>query len=332
MAEPILYVSPTDGGKGVYMTSGTRLLRFLGNYDTLGTGNPPSVVLNGYTGGQLYLVPTSFGGVNTPAGAASAYAWYVTGYSMSGNRITFTTSDSNYGWATFSAFEIPASPAFGTYGLFLQNSANFMAITDATALGFCTWRGQVTISSDWQVPAGIPNRNNAVVFANWNDPNVSLLYDGPNKNIHCFAINSTGSTSNGSVVANICVFTTGFFPAPPSAGTAGLAIFNTSGQCTYSSRYAPLILANTTQLSSTPNTWVNTGITRPMIPLPSLGGLPAGLEQSGGFIGWYLTAMRMSGSSITAGQGAYLNSVPMSDNRYGNSPLALPVLNTDTYF
>lgn len=62
MAEPILYVSPSDGGKGVYMTSGTRLLRFLGNYDTLGTGVPPSVVLNGYTGGQLYLVPTSFGG------------------------------------------------------------------------------------------------------------------------------------------------------------------------------------------------------------------------------------------------------------------------------
>ncbi len=30
MAEPILYVSPTDGGKGINMTSGTRLLKFLG--------------------------------------------------------------------------------------------------------------------------------------------------------------------------------------------------------------------------------------------------------------------------------------------------------------
>ncbi|MGM7767047.1 DUF6453 family protein, partial [Yersinia enterocolitica] len=164
------------------------------------------------------------------------------------------------------------------------------------------------------------------------DPNVSLLYDAPSKNIHCFAINSTGSTGNGSVVANVCIFTTGFFPEPPSPGTAGLAIFNTSGQCTFSSRYPPLILANTTQLSSTPNAWVNTGIARPMIPLPSLGGLPAGNEQSGGYRGWYRTAMRMSGSSITAGQGAYVNSVPINDNRYGNSPLALPILNTDTYF
>ncbi|MGM7768939.1 DUF6453 family protein, partial [Yersinia enterocolitica] len=98
MAEPILYISPSDGGKGIYMTSGTRLLKFLGNYDTLGTGNPPSIILNGYTGGQLYLVPTSFGGVSTPVGSASAYAWYVTGYSMNGNRITFTTSNNNMGW------------------------------------------------------------------------------------------------------------------------------------------------------------------------------------------------------------------------------------------
>ncbi|EPY6164734.1 DUF6453 family protein, partial [Yersinia enterocolitica] len=44
MAEPILYISPSDGGKGIYMTSGTRLLKFLGNYDTLGTGNPPSII------------------------------------------------------------------------------------------------------------------------------------------------------------------------------------------------------------------------------------------------------------------------------------------------
>ncbi len=32
MAEPILYISPSDGGKGINMTSGTRLLKF---WDTM---------------------------------------------------------------------------------------------------------------------------------------------------------------------------------------------------------------------------------------------------------------------------------------------------------
>ncbi len=314
------------------MTSGTRLLKFLGYYDTNGTGNPPSAVLNGYTGGALYLVPSDFGGVIQPLGSSAVWAWWVTGYSMSGNRITFTTSESNKGWVRFSAFEIPQSPAVGTYGLLLQDSANFMAITESSELGFCTWRGNVNISGVWSIPAGIQNRDNAIVFANWDNPNVSLYYDSANKTINCYQINSTGSTSSGSVNANICVFTTGFFPEPPSPGTAGLAIFNTSGQCTYSSRYAPLIIGGNMALSNQPNVWVNTGITSPMIPLPSAGGLPAGNINNGNYRGWYKSAMRMSGSSITAGQGAYVNSSNTLDYPYGISPISIPVLNADIYF
>lgn len=76
-----------------------------------------------------------------PLGSSAVWAWWVTGYSMSGNRITFTTSESNKGWVRFSAFEIPQSPAVGTYGLLLQDSANFMAITESSELGFA--RGAV---------------------------------------------------------------------------------------------------------------------------------------------------------------------------------------------
>ncbi|WP_145586674.1 DUF6453 family protein [Yersinia kristensenii] len=328
MAEPILYVSPADGGKGVNITSGSRLLKFLGNYDV--SGSPARATLSGYTGGSLYLVPTRFGGVFSSG--SSSFGWYINGYSLSGNQITFSTSDGGPGWAVFSAFEIPGSPSFGTYGLLLQDSVNYMSITDSSTLGFCVWRGQANISSDWQVPAGIPNRENAVVFANWNNPDVSLNYDNDRKNIHCFQINPNGTTGNGSVVANVCVFTTGFYPQPPSTGTAGLAIFNTAGQCTYSSRYAPLILGKTVQISSTPNSWINTGIQKPMIPLPSLGGFPSGPIMSGNYRGWYRSAMRMSGSNITAGAGAYENSSNTLDYPSGISPLALPVLNADTYF
>ncbi len=68
MAEPILYISPSDGGKGINMTSGTRLLKFLGYYDTNGTGNPPSAVLNGYTGGGIISRAVRFWRGDTTSG------------------------------------------------------------------------------------------------------------------------------------------------------------------------------------------------------------------------------------------------------------------------
>ncbi|CNH63360.1 phage protein [Yersinia intermedia] len=75
-----------------------------------------------------------------------------------------------------------------------------------------------------------------------------------------------------------------------------------------------------------------TGIARPMIPLPSAGGLPAGNVQSGNYRAWYRSAMRMSGSSITAGAGAYVNSSNTIDAPSGICPIRLPVLDANSYF
>ncbi|MGP2409806.1 DUF6453 family protein [Yersinia sp. 2553 StPb PI] len=334
MAEPILYVSPSDGGKGVYMTSGMRMLSYLGYYDnTVKDGDTTRYQdIPNYRGGEICIVPTDFGGVLSPAGSSTSFGWWVTGYYMSGTRLHLSLNTSPMGWAKFSAFEVLPPQAFGSYGLYMQNSTNVMAITDSSALGFCTWRGNVTINGSWAVPAGVIARDNAMVFANWTDSNVSLYYDSVNKVINCYQINSTGTTSSGSVNANICVFTSGFFPQQPDPGTAGLAIFNVNGQCTYSSRYAPMILAGFTSLSNQANAWVDTGVARPMIPLPSAGGLPAGNVQSGNYRAWYRSAMRMSGASITAGAGAYVNSSNTVDAPSGICPIRMPVLDTNTYF
>lgn len=325
-----LYIYPSDGGKGLDITSGTRMLSYLGYYeDTKVSGDYSQYQdIPNYKGGEICIVPIEFGGVLSPAG--TSFGWWVNSYSMSGNRLNISLSGGN-GWTRFAVFEVsPASSA--NYGLLLQDATNVMSITDSSALGFCTWRGNVNISGAWSVPQGIPSRDNAIVFANWDNQNVSLYYNSTNKTISCFQINSTGSTSPGSVNANICVFTTGFFPTPPASGTAGLAIFNTLGQCTFSSRYPPMVLKGFTTLSNQSNVWVNTGVLRPLIPLPSAGGLPAGNITSGNYRAWYRSAMRMSGSNITAGQGEYANSSNTLDSPSGICPIKMPVLDANTYF
>lgn len=327
-----LYISPSDGGKGLDITSGMRILSYLGYFEnTTVSGNYSQYQdIPNYKGGEICIVPTVFGGVISPPASSTSFGWWVKEYYMTGNRLNLNLEGGN-GWTKFAVFEVsPASS--GSYGLLLQDATNVMSITDNSSLGFCTWRGNVTISGSWYIPSNIINRDNAIVFANWADPNVSLYYDSSNKRINCFQINPSGSTGSGSVNANVCVFTGGFFPQPPDAGTAGLAIFNYNGQCTFSSRYPPMVLNKFTTISNRSNAWVDTGILRPMIPLPSAGGLPAGNINSGNYRGWYRSAMRMSGSNITAGQGAYVNDSNTLDSPTGICPIKLPVLNTDTYF
>lgn len=69
-----------------------------------------------------------------------------------------------------------------------------------------------------------------------------------------------------------------------------------------------------------------------MIFVPGAGGLPAGNVQSGKYRAWYRSAMRMSGSSITAGAGAYVNSSNTVDAPSGICPIRLPVLDANSYF
>lgn len=134
----------------------------------------------------------------------------------------------------------------GSYnaGLLVSDSTDFTAISNNAKLMTCVWSGSFTVSGNTPLPvAGVP-------FGKWDNPNVSIGFDGTN--LTCRDTSYTGNNDlEGSATINLVIFAN----VPPTAGP-GITMTNSAGQVTFSTNSRPFILGGQVILS---NTWQSIG-------------------------------------------------------------------------
>lgn len=288
-------IRPDDNAKAVDISTSSRVLGFLGNYNVAGanaTGNTSvNVPINAVTtGGVAVAIPTKTAWIdssNNPTRANLLRGITVSGNNMNVQFYQGTAFREPYvSIADISLFEIPgANQNLESYGIAMYDSANFLALTDVSRFGYVTWRGVISVAGTWTIPDWIPNRSTCVVFARWNNTVTPLYHDRETNQIRTYtAFGSASGSQIGGQVDNIqiVIVSTGFSPAPPDSGY-GVLIRNASGVITYSSKYPPVIwrggyfgfpyyLENSTSQGAKIQ-WVGASgnVALPMVPLGSYG-------------------------------------------------------------
>ncbi|KFC95699.1 DUF6453 family protein [Leminorella grimontii] len=327
-------ITPEVTNKPMDITSGSRAMSYLGRYSVQGFNNSSksnAITVSGRTpGSTLCVVPLTVTYVIDSGTYVDVDV--VNNIWFSGDSIYFSTS-MGYGLTRVdvAVFEVlGVSNATAKYGISLASATDYMEITSNSKVGCCVWTGTVTINQSWSVPTTVPGWDNAVVFVNWDDAGATLTYDDASKTIRCWR-HSGGVASNiypSSVTANIAVFSSGFTLSPPAYG---LAIYNATGACTFSSRYAPMMLSEIVTLPDVANSWVGCQSSKPMVPISQTGG--AVFSESGWQI-WNHCGVKMSGNAVCGGAANRLTRSavirPVKSSYIARTPL--PVIDGNLYF
>nr|DAV47343.1 MAG TPA: hypothetical protein [Caudoviricetes sp.] len=334
MAEAGLWIT-NDNGKTYFNLAqgGARSLTFLRRLSiSVGAGGSLTVTTNimeKSSGSTLVVVPVHPGEFFQDFGPSLAvWASITKSISMSGSNVIISlTGDtagipliSKDGNLLYDVYETSATGT-GTYGLYLPDSSDFSAITNATKAGFCVYRTTITLGNNqsWTVPTNIPGRDNCSVFGNWSNSGASVEYVSTNKTVY---------VRNTTVTINIAIFSNGFNLTMPDYG---LYIFNSSGQCTYNSNYIPMFYKNTVNFNS--GGVVNTGIARPLVPL-GVYGLQGNAINGGESWEIWSKGLMMNGSSVGATRGRLLANwyTDYYQPEFPNMTLPLIVLDASHYF
>ncbi|MDU4095414.1 MAG: DUF6453 family protein, partial [Pantoea sp.] len=304
MAEKGLWITNDNGGSYFNLASGgARAITFLQRIKADNSNTTMRYTIsNKSSGTTLMVVPVHSFELFQPNNTLSVISVCTKSISVSGNVVIINFNNTNTGqpfisrdgYFYYDVYET-TEPSAGSYGLFMRDSTDFSAITDATKSGLCVYRNTVTVNGTWTVPNSIPNRANCSVFANWNSASAVVEY-----NPSSFQI-----TTKGSVTLNIAIFSNGFQLTMPSYG---FYIFNSHGQCTYNSNYIPLFVKKTVAFSGAS---LNTGVTKPLIPLYVVGGEAQDL--GGSTYDFYNKGIVMSGSTIRSGRGKLVLAAAYTD-------------------
>jgi hypothetical protein len=100
-------------------------------------------------------------------------------------------------------------------GLLIQDSSDFLAITDATMVGSCVWRGTITFNGSWSTPT-LLRHEKYLVFASWSADGVVVEFDG-----YTITATQLDGRYSGHGDMTIAIFASGVAPV---AGT-GLNMF-----------------------------------------------------------------------------------------------------------
>ncbi|WP_219993946.1 DUF6453 family protein [Limnobaculum xujianqingii] len=332
MNEYGLSILPNVTGKEIEITSGSRAMSYLGYYKTVTDSNNYITVTvpNKTPGSTLYIVPVNMGTMVKGGTGAATSAIIVDRIAINDNVITLHINEYYiFIEPSFAVFEIlGASDITESYGIALSDATNYLEISDTSKAGCCVWSGNVTINGSWSIPLDVPGRQNAVVFVNWSSPDATLMFDDSTKTISCYQVVGAGNIQSATVNANIAIFSSDFNLELPEYG---LAIWNANGVCTFSSKYAPMLLAGTVSLNTNPGTWVYCPVAMPMVPVGGVGAMK--VWTSGGQAGWSECGVKMSGNAITGGAGRYMNAVTDTNmNQSLVTPISFPVLDGTNYF
>lgn len=148
-----LLIDLNDGGPRMEISSGLRCPSFCQNVAEAWDTNQYTLNQR-VAGSQIVVIPRNTVWSGQRGTNLVPTIGMFDGFSVSGNTITLNTwwSD-NWGRArSFSSAVWQILPASQGRGLFIQNSTDFLSITDSTMAGYCIWRGTVTVSGIWQTP------------------------------------------------------------------------------------------------------------------------------------------------------------------------------------
>ncbi|HGH3373795.1 TPA: DUF6453 family protein [Kluyvera cryocrescens] len=225
-----LHIEFADGGPDMNITAGMRGLKYVGSFgDGWGASQTfPEIV----PGSAVYLTPYST--YRTIGNWTNGQIQLLNGYSVNGQIVTQQYGGNNWGGGSFHASVWQVDKSSPKSGLLIADSSDFTSISNNLALGFCVFRGVVTINGYWYPPIP-PGATGVTVFAKFDNPGATLFYAGG-------AISSWGNngtdTYQPAVTAKIVVFASGIEPVPQQGG---LNMWNAAGKCTFSSGNRPFI-------------------------------------------------------------------------------------------
>ncbi len=317
-----LRILPDDNGKYIQIDTSSRMMSSLGRFQVAGandTGDTQVSVQVPQAVGRSVIIPNQTFDIIDNAGSGIPLINLLKGVSVSGTTMTLYFNQgapyrSFKTLADLNVFDItPSQPQ--SYGIAFYDSTNFLAITDQNRFGYVVYRATVNVSPVFTLPSDIPNIDNCVVFANWDNPNDSLWYDRGARQLQAYSSfsSSDGSALTGSISnVQILIVASGFTPPKPNGGW-GLIIRNAQGVITFSSKYMPVIykggyysfpyyLENDTGNPAKEDYRSVTGpVSRPMVPLCSLGFMCGDFKQIGsnGLRPVCLSGFKMSGGRVT---------------------------------
>lgn len=242
MAEGIL-IDLNDGRPAMQITAGLRIPNVTGSVPTSGFASESGGMtfsLNHTSGSSAFMLPIK--AVDVIEFDVIPEVYYLNGF----QRVSDTQgriSVSNFNGAkgrliNFSGNCFEIMGAATGQGILVANSTDFVSITTNSRLLTAQYVGTVTVNGSYTLPVtGVP-------FGRWNNPNVTLEFDG--SRILC-RDNSYGGIDN--VAASVSVDLVIFNNTAPVGGP-GITVVNPSGQVVFSTVKRPFVLGGFLQLSN----------------------------------------------------------------------------------
>lgn len=234
-----IYIDLKDGRKPMTIIAGMRALNFAGNFNVSSGGFSKSFPIQGNEGASRFLLPNN--GAYSFELDRGVEVYYIKGFSSTESSGTISIGSEN-GYpdrvTQFSGTVVEVLRASTGQGIYVADSTDFTSITTTDRLLVCKFAQTISFHDSYTLPIyGIP-------FGRWDNPGVSVEYDGVNRLI-CTNINTndTGHTP-GSVTMDLVIFQM----VAPVPGP-GLNIFNRNGACTLSTVTRPLVVSGFISLS-----------------------------------------------------------------------------------
>lgn len=238
MAEGI-FINYNDGRPVMAITAGLRAPSFCTSFSGW-SSQPMQYPVNTplVPGSQVIVIPTNPVYIYSFAEFDVAFMTVVTRNGDSGVIIGAETIGGKSLVPDWSGYVMELLPA-ATYneGLLVANSTDFTAISNQAALMTCAWSGRITVNGSAPLPVG------GIPFGKWDNPNVSVGFDGGN--IIVRDISYTGRDD----VAGAATIDLVIFNQTAPVGGDGITMTNAAGQVTFSTLKRPFVYDRQIQIT-----------------------------------------------------------------------------------
>ncbi|RTN53670.1 DUF6453 family protein [Enterobacter hormaechei] len=282
-----LYIDLNDGRPAMTITAGMKCPSYGG--EAVEAWGQQTMTVQGYVAGATpFFIPSNSVVNVTRSPNLITTIMVLDGITNNGNGTLTQRVWSSDGWGKDKTFPgtvwqiLPAGQS-GNRGLLIEDSTDFIAITDVSRVASCVFSGTVNVNGTYALPA------KGLVFARWNDSAATLECDG--NNIYSRQDYKGYDDIARSVNVDIAIFAV----QAPVPGR-GLNFINAAGQCTFSTTRRPFIFRN--QFYSPGNSWVDIG--NSMIALGCYG---FNSSTASGWCNMRSKGLVMSGNSVKCGNG-----------------------------
>ncbi|ENC9771325.1 TPA: DUF6453 family protein [Citrobacter koseri] len=256
---------------------------------------------------QIIVVPTNPIYIYDFAYYAIAMMGSVTRNGNSGVRISIEVINDSWMIPNWSGYVMELLPA-ATYneGLLVANSTDFTAISNQASLMTCAYSGRITVNGSAPLPvSGIP-------FGKWDNPNVSVGFDGTN-----IIVRDISYTGRDDVAGTATIDLVIFNQTAPVGGD-GITMTNAAGQVTFSTLKRPFVYDRQIQIT---DAFQNIGGGYCQIVYTG-----AQVRMNGGYANLRTKGVVMSNGSVRSAYNRVVGNYYTSLNMTKNRNITMPIL------